>query len=304
MKNSFENAVRALPAFIRSMLCSLPRSITDEVTELRLRAGRPIVLVSGVKTYFLSRTGVHSKIPASPYILTQKELDECFVSLCDYSVYSRQSEICEGFITVRGGSRAGICGTAVCENGRIVNVKNISSINLRVAREIYGCSADIINRVKIDDGLLLCGAPCSGKTTVLRDIARLISRDRRVSLIDSRGEIAAAYRGVPQNDIGLCDVLDGYSRRDGFEIAVRCFSPEIVVCDEIGSRDIPSLINASLSGALVVATAHSKDERDFRKKEGMMKMIETGVFRTVVFLGVGNNVGKAETVLSAEEILA
>ena len=304
MKNSFKNAVQALPDFLRAMLCSLPESVTKDVTEIRIRAGRPLVLTAGEKTYFLSRTGVHSRLPSAPFVPSAGQLADCVAALCDYSVYSRQNEICEGFITLRGGSRAGVCGTAVIDGGRITNVKNISSVNLRIAHEIPDCSKSVLEHVSPENGVLLCGAPCSGKTTVLRDMARVLSLGSRVSLIDSRGELAAVFRGEPQNDVGFCDVLDGYSRRDGFEIAVRCMSPEIVMCDEIGADDIPSILGAGLSGAAVIATAHCRGKDEFRNKEGMMKLTESGIFESVVFLGTDEHVGQVQNVVSAEELRA
>ena len=130
---------------------------------------------------------------------------------------------------------------------------------VRLCGERIGCSDRLLSIIDNPlGGVLVCGVPCSGKTTILRDLARQLSYKYRTALIDSRGELAAVYAGVPQNDVGLCDILDSYSKRDGFSHAVRCLSPEIIICDEIGGEDdAGSILNARKSGVSTAAISPS-----------------------------------------------
>lgn len=219
--------------------------ITD-ICEIRLRAGQPIVLETIRGRFPLDRKA------------TTEEIADCIKSFCHYSLHSYERELREGFITLKGGHRAGFCGSAVLHNNRIDTVKNISSINIRIAREITG-AAELLEQTVFDrdfKGLLIAGKPMSGKTTVLRDLCRIIGNKHKLAVIDARSEIASAYNGQPQNDVGTyTDVLNGYPRSEGIEIAVRTLSPEYIACDEItGKSDFADLcLN---SGVKLIITAH------------------------------------------------
>ena len=228
-------------------------------------------------------------------------LDEVVRKICEYSVYSRQNEIVNGFITLRGGHRAGICGTAVLRDGEMSNVRCISSVNLRFAREIRGSADQLLHSVKdISGGVLICGEPSSGKTTLLRDLARQLSADRNVALIDERGELAACIGGMPQNDVGLCDVYDGYPKAEAMRHAVRTMSPDVLICDEIGTDEEASLRNCLRGGVAVIATAHIRHREELRRHPAF----RTGAFSTVVFLSGRQNVGEIISVQSVGDVLA
>ncbi len=172
----------------------------------------------------------------APHIsLLEHTVQEIRLRAARYSVYARQHELQNGFVTLRGGHRMGVCGTAVMQGGSVLNVRHISSLNLRIAREHRGCGKKLFAQLRgKSGGVLLCGAPCSGKTTLLRDLARLFSAEdgRQTALIDERGEIAAVCDGVPQNDVGFCDVFDGYPKAQAMEQALRSLSPQVMICDE------------------------------------------------------------------------
>ncbi|MFA9381926.1 MAG: type IV secretion system DNA-binding domain-containing protein, partial [Acetanaerobacterium sp.] len=215
-----DDAAEMLPANLSALVRGLPCGVKAQVREIRLRAAKPLAINVANEDLFLLHNGalVH-EVESGVVVVSGKEVDECFQRLCDYSVYSHHSEIVGGFITVRNGHRAGLCGTAVVEGGRVTGVRGISSINLRVAREIPGAADEVMRRVFADEvkGMLLCGVPGSGKTTLLRDIAKQLSqRGLRVSVADERGELAAVYCGQAGNDLGpRCDVLDGYPKGEG-----------------------------------------------------------------------------------------
>lgn len=238
-----------LPLKAAERLIHIPSGVAlSELVEVRLRAGRRAVLV----------TADGRRIPCEG-TLSREDIEECFQELCRHSVHSYAREISEGYITLEGGHRAGFCGTAVIKDGRICTLKDISSINLRLAHEIKGCG-EALYHTAFSSGirsLLIAGRPLSGKTTVLRDITRLVGGKHRTALIDSRNEIAASSGGVPSLDVGEnTDVLSGYPRYEGMMIALRTLSPEVLVCDEIGG-DINAIEQCADCGVKLIATVHA-----------------------------------------------
>ena len=241
----FDQAVGGLCAPLAKWLSAVPASIKREATEVRLRMNRPVVVITCRDMLFITQDGTPTGDYEKGRTVSQKELADSFLSLCRYSVFSKQSSIKNGFITVAGGHRAGLCGTAIVqEGGEISGIRDISSINLRIAREVTG-SAQALLQAFADQpgGMLLVGPPASGKTTLLRDMARQLSlgdeklrlQARKVAVVDERGELAGTFGGAAQNNLGLCDILDGYPKGIGIEQAVRSLSPDVIVCDEVGN---------------------------------------------------------------------
>ena len=308
-KERFIQAVSPLCTSIAKRMYSLPDNICENAQEVILRVNRAAAVLCPDNTYFLTENGcLTNKLIDQPMLsVNQREINDIFQNICNYSVYSRQNEIRQGFVTMQGGHRAGICGTAVVENEKIVNIRDISSINIRIAREHKGCSKAVLSAVNnIDGGVLICGSPCSGKTTVLRDIALTISTDyrKKVSVVDERGEIAGTVRGIFQNDIGLCDVLDGYSKSEGIIMAIRSMSPEVVICDEIGGfDDVKAILQCSNSGVSFIAAVHAKNPDELVKKPFIKELIKSGVFETAVFLQSRKNAGKIQSVENCRELL-
>lgn len=276
--------------------------------EIRLRLCRPMSLVCRGKTVFFTARGGVTDLPCGDLrMVSRGEITETFQRLCDYSVYARQREIADGYVTLRGGHRAGICGTAVCENGAVANVRGISSIHIRIAREHRGCASGILPAVKqTRGGVLICGAPCSGKTTVLRDLARQLSLGgQSVSLADERGELAACVDGEPQNDVGLCDVYDGYPKATAIMQAVRSMAPELVLCDEIGGEaDAQAVAQCQNSGVRVIATAHAADMEELRRRQALQAVLSTGAFSTFIFLKGRAQAGQTATVVTEDACYA
>ncbi|MBR1731534.1 MAG: stage III sporulation protein AA [Ruminococcus sp.] len=290
-----------LPFSLRSAVGKFPSGLQ----EIRLRVNRPVALYTPDKTFFIDCNLNLTDSPSrNPLLLTQRELTEMFSTICSYSVYSKQNEIINGFVTLKGGNRAGLCGTCVVQNDKIINIRDITSINLRLCAERIGCADNVLSLISPLNGVMLCGAPCSGKTTILRDLARQLSCKYKTSLIDARSELAAVYAGIPQNDVGLCDVLNSYTKRDGFEHAVRCLSPELIICDEIGgAEDARSILNARKSGVSVIASAHCRDKTELLSKPYLYKLLDTRCFESVVFLSDGSSVGQVTEVVKTDELL-
>lgn len=247
------------------------KDVVSDMTEIRLRREQPIILMKNSEMFFLNNDGeAVRQFDKNCIKISSAEMDSIFYSFCRNSVHSFQEDICNGFITLKYGHRAGICGTAVYNNGKISNIKNISSLNLRLSREFIGAGEEIYNRV-FSSGLkhlLVAGEPSSGKTTVLRDLCRLIGNKYKLSVIDERSEIAACFEGVPQNDVGLnTDVFDGYPKAKGLETAVRVMSPEIIVFDEAGSSEEFDFISYAMTcGVKICASLHSSSIEDIKRK--------------------------------------
>ena len=216
------------------ILQNTSESISEFIEEVRIRLNKPIILKIG------------QELMKIDYTIKREEINEIFERICENSIYSYKKEICEGFITIKGGHRVGITGTTVIEE-TIKNINNISSLNFRIAREKRDSSKEIIKYIinhkenSIYNTLIISPPGC-GKTTILRDIIRNISNGIRelnftakvVGLVDERGEIAATYKGIPQNDVGIMtDVMSNCPKSLGMKMLIRSMSPQIIACDEI-----------------------------------------------------------------------
>lgn len=309
----FDSASLGVCDSIRKHLFSLPPEIKNRVQEIRLRVGRPVTLCCPEGIYFLKSGGGLACVAGPSCVVTGKnEVEESFRILCGNSIYSHDTEIRSGYVTLRGGHRAGICGTSVFQNGSVSGLRDISSINIRVAREITGCADAILCKLKnsLAGGLLLAGPPSSGKTTILRDIARQLSSGicgniRKVTVVDERGEIAGTYQGVPQNDVGLCcDVLDCCPKSEGILTAVRTLSPQFIICDEIGAEEEVRAVEQSLNaGVSVIASIHAGSKEELESRSQVASLLRTGAFRNVVLLRGSGKPGEISQICMAGDLL-
>ncbi len=246
-------------------LVRIPADIgKGELAEVRLRSGRPAVAVT-----------VTGRCRVCSETLTRTDIENCFMELCRYSVHSYAREISEGYITLDGGHRAGFCGTAVMQDGRLASLRDISSINLRLAHEVKGCAEQLYSTAFANGlcSLLIAGKPMSGKTTVLRDLARLLGERHRIAVIDSRNEIAAVANGTPTLDVGLnTDILSGYPRQEGMSIALRTLSPELIMCDEIGG-DFSAVEQCLSCGVKLTATVHAGSMYELEQRSETARLL-------------------------------
>lgn len=298
----FEVAAGFLPPGLRDIFMSLGDDIKNDIREIRLRSRSPVVAVTGEGSFFIAGAGRLTRF-CSDIVLgaDENELEETFRRLCGYSVHSYADAINRGYITVSGGSRAGVAGTAVTDGGRITAVRDISCINLRIAREIKGAADKIIGE-NFTGGLrslIVAGPPASGKTTVLRDLARQLSGGRlgesyKVLVCDERGEIGAACGAAAQNDLGAnCDLLTAYPKAEGVMIALRSFSPDIIICDEVASDEEVAAIETGLnSGVCFALSIHAGSKEELRRKPIARRLARTGAFDTAVLLS-GREAGRA-----------
>lgn len=292
MEVEFENIIKNLPEKIYNTLKTTPENIKKNAREIKLRIGRKININHNNESFYLNKT------------LTTEEIEEIFSAICNYSVHSYTEEIKKGFITLKGGHRAGICGTAVYENNKLVTIKNISSINLRIARQVFGVATPIITKFKENfEKLLIVGPPASGKTTMLKDIAKNLE-NKAVSIVDSRGEIAALHEGVPQNDIGNADVFSFFNRKDGIIFAIRTMNPEFIICDEISDEEDFNAIKACVgAGVKLIATAHGENLKEFLKRKMIRKILKTSAFSKILMLKGKNSPCEINSIVKVGDLI-
>lgn len=270
MNKKVNDIISVLEKYIKSDFSAVKNDFSS-IQEIRLTVNKPVLITKENRIYSIGSS-----------LLSFENIRNIFSAFCEYSVHTYQKEICEGFITSEGGIRIGICGTAVYENQKISNIKDISSLNIRIPHEINGCAERL---EKFDRGILIIGPPCSGKTTLLRDYARIKSKNSRLVIVDERMEIAGIYRGIPCFDIGFSSVMNGFNKCDGIKMAVRSMSPDYIICDEFGDEDdINSAVYAMKSGAKIVATIHSSDKEDLMSKPLFSKILSLKIFDCFVFL--------------------
>lgn len=261
--------------------------LKDEIQEIRIRTNRPIILKSRNRDYIINHNS------------TQSEVLHILERLCENSIYAYKNQICEGFITIKGGHRVGITGSCVIENGEIINIKYISSLNFRIAREILNCSTSVLKEVlDIENdsiyNVIIAAEPGKGKTTILRDIIRRLSngigelnfKGKTIGVVDERSEIAAMYKGIPQNNVGIrTDVIENVDKYKGIHILVRTMAPEIIACDEIGSdKDVEAIRYALYSGVKGIFTMHGKTIEDIKNNKLIYGLVENREINKVIFL--------------------
>ena len=263
--------------------------------EIRLRVNRPLIISTSEGSFAILTNGSISPAIGSAYIVTEADIKWIFCSLCENSIYAHAEEIKQGYITIKGGHRAGFSGKAVLSDGKIENIKEINSINIRVAKERIGCGAEYIDKLlkngKITNTLVI-SPPGVGKTTLLRDMARLFSNSGlRVSVIDERGEIGASYRGIPQNDIGVqTDIIEDVPKEKAIPMMLRTMSPQLIVCDEIATEeDARSVKRCFGAGVGVIASAHSGSLKEIKANPLFKDMFFVGGFEKIILLKRNNS---------------
>ncbi len=276
-----------LPGKWLQALARLPERIQMQIQELRLRSGQPVTVSMPGGDGYLGRCGVTELKQPGVFVCTAADLERVFLRLCEESVYAHEEELRQGFVSVAGGIRVGVAGTAVygsdTPGGGVQTVEQITSLCIRLPRRHPGSAAGLLPLLDTERGIhstLLVGEPSSGKTTLLRELAeQLAARRCRVAVVDERGEIAGVD-GLPG-----CDVLRGYPKPEGIRQAVRCFAPQVILFDELGDgREVAELLDCTRTGVAVVATLHGRSPAELERRPLVRRLAEAGVFECWVFL--------------------
>ena len=295
----FKYACDLFTSKIRNVLMSVPGNERNEIREIRLRLGKSLTVTICSKEYYVTANGNLVNSSEHSIKVDSNDIETAYIKAFQNSLHSFHREITRGYITIMGGSRVGFCGTAILNPSKcysVDNIKNISSINIRIAREIIGCSKELYEKVFSNNlkSLLIAGPPSSGKTTILRDLTRQLGNRYCTSLIDERNEISAVFKGIAQNDIGsFTDIFNSYNKYEGIMTAIKVMSPKILICDEIGGKeDLDALEYCLNSGVKLVATCHAFDYNDVKKRSSIFKLIKNRAFDYCAVLGTGPLCGK------------
>ncbi len=247
--------------------------------ELRMRVSAPLAL----------RTGggwLRGRMPLTPLAL-----EDLLAYFSDGALYAHHATLCRGYITLDDGCRVGVCGRAVAEGGQVRGVRDVSSLCLRLPGALPPSAASAAEQVTalLDAeagcrSILICAPPGAGKTTLLRAVALRLGRPpqgRQTAVVDSRCELTPFLCRTG----GTIDLLTGYPRRVGIEIALRTLGAEVILCDEIGSReDAEAILDAQACGVPLIATAHGTDPTQLSRRPALRPLFEGGVFGACVSL--------------------
>lgn len=286
--NDKTNILKFLGNNLRNTVSKHSDIIEKQAVEIRLRVNSPVLIKLRGRDLNLG----------SLHVVSRKDIEETVSIVTKNSMHAFEKEIRNGFITVEGGHRIGIGGDCFYEGDRFGGFKNITSLNIRVAREYPGCSKSFMKFcIRTSNSIyntLIVGPPLSGKTTFIRDVAVNLSDGFQIPffegydicVIDERGEITSVFAGIPQMYVGMrTDVLSYCMKREGFFMSIRALSPKAIISDELGSADDFEIVQYALkSGVNIVTTAHGFCLDDVRKNIYMKSILENNFFDRAIIL--------------------
>ena len=283
----------------------------ERLQEIRLRVWEPLLIIYDIREFFVGEDGKLSTCMNEIYTVTPEDIRNTLDFISRYSLYAYEDEIRQGFITIQGGHRVGIAGKVVMEDGGIKTIRHIAFLNIRLSHQVKGCGTELLPLV-VNEGevkhTLIISPPRCGKTTLLRDLIRLLSDGTQtqpgvtVGVVDERSEIGACYQGIPQNDLGKrTDILDCCPKAYGMLMLIRSMSPVVVAVDEIGSReDIEAIEYVINAGCSILATVHGNSIEDIRNKPVLRKLVEERIFERYVVLNNKGGIGHIERIFDAQ----
>jgi stage III sporulation protein AA len=295
-----ETVISLLPKQIQEQLRRLPKALADRSEEIRIRIGRPLEVIIAGRAEFL------------PYIVEPDVAGQLLSHLSRFSLYTLEEELQRGYITVSGGHRVGLAGKVILDKGSVKAIRDISSFNIRIARQKIGSADKFMPFLFTNEyhHTLIIGAPQTGKTTLLRDIARFISTGsedgkisaRKVGIVDERSEIAGCVNGVPQLKFGpRIDVLDGCPKAEGMMMMIRSMSPDVLVVDEIGRHeDSAAVLEAVNAGIKLIITVHGRTLEEIKKRPNLSDLFRQNIFERFIEIRMDQERGRRSVLLDQE----
>jgi stage III sporulation protein AA len=295
-----------LPQSLRFLLSQLSKEVQAGLEEIRIREERPLEICFAGHYALIGEQGQLVQDEGKAYKPGHADCTALLEMLTNHSLYTFEEQLKRGYITISGGHRVGLAGRTVLEQGQVKQIRDVSSFNIRIARDILGAGKPILpflfdQRSLCIHHTLVISPPQQGKTTLIRDLARMISRGdwgiqegtkwgprgAKVSIIDERSELAACVKGVPRFDLGpRTDVMDGCPKAEGMMMMIRSLSPEVLVVDEIGRPEDSFAIHEAMhAGIRVLATAHAGNLSDARRRPVLKELMAEGLFARYVVLG-------------------
>ena len=289
-----------LPRTISDQVNKIPPALLNEIEEIRVRVNRSLeISTKGLVQFF-------------PYTVQPEDALHLLNKISHYSIYALEEELRRGYITIEGGHRVGLAGKVILEEGRVKAIRDVSSFNIRIAKEKIGIANGIIKDLYKQNWFhtMIVGPPQTGKTTLLRDLARIISgghseapiKARKVGIIDERSEIAGCVSGIPQMTFGpRIDVLDACPKAEGMMMMIRSMSPDVLVVDEIGrSQDAEAIMEAVNAGIKLIMTTHGKSYEEIKKRPTLKGLLNEKVIERFVILSRTSGPGTITSILDGE----
>lgn len=296
-----------LPASVRSILTALPSAVREHLEEIRLRQNQPLEIRYGQQSSYVTPSGQLTAIAKQGWLFTEENAVKLLNQVSQHSLYALEEELKRGYITVVGGHRIGIAGKVVLDRGEVKGIRDVTSFNIRIAREKKGAATKVMPYLfdggKLQNTLLISPPQC-GKTTLLRDMARSISygsewaSSRKVGIVDERSELAGCLQGVPQRDVGpRTDVLDACPKAAGMMMLIRSMSPDVLIVDEVGRpEDGEAVWEAIHAGVVVICSAHGADVSEVAQRPMLGKLIQYGAFSRYIVLSRAQGVGTIQAI--------
>lgn len=292
-----ETIIKFLPKNIADLISKIPPNQKAELEEIRIRIGRPIEITMKGAPRFLS------------YIIQQEDAFHLMNKISQFSIYTLEEELKRGYITVSGGHRIGLAGKVILEEGKVKAIRDIASFNIRIAKEKLGIAEKIMPFIFKDSWMhtMIVGPPQTGKTTLLRDIARIISTGNhekgmhayKVGIVDERSEIAGCVNGIPQMSFGhRLDVLDACPKAEGMMMMIRSMSPEVLVVDEVGRiEDAEAIQEAVHAGIKLIMTTHGSSLEEVKNRPSLRSIFDQNIFQRFIVLSRSQGPGTVTKIL-------